>query len=94
MATLRTIASIWKQENQTRNAQEIARLAGQLYDKLVGFTADMEKIKKSLDAADNAYNDAYRKLTSGNGNVMRTADKIKALGAKTTRQLPDNFQDN
>lgn len=94
LATLRTIASIWKQENQTRNAQEIARLAGQLYDKLVGFTADMEKIKKSLDAADNAYNDAYRKLTSGNGNVMRTADKIKALGAKTTRQLPDNFQDN
>lgn len=94
LATLRTIASIWKQENQTRNAQEIARLAGQLYDKLVGFTADMEKIKKSLDAADNAYSDAYRKLTSGNGNVMRTADKIKALGAKTTRQLPDNFQDN
>ena len=94
LATLRTIASIWKQENQTKNAQEIARLSGQLYDKLVGFTADMEKIKKNLDAADNAYNDAYRKLISGNGNVMRTADKIKALGAKTTRQLPDNFQDN
>lgn len=94
LATLRTIASIWKQENQTKNAQEIARLSGQLYDKLVGFTADMEKIKKNLDAADNAYNDAYRKLISGNGNVMRTADKIKALGAKATRQLPDNFQDN
>ena len=94
LATLRTIASIWKQENQTKNAQEIARLSGQLYDKLVGFTADMEKIKKSLDAADNAYNDACRKLISGNGNVMRTADKIKTLGAKTTRQLPDNFQDN
>ena len=93
LATLRTIASIWKQENQTKNAQEIARLSGTLYDKLVGFAEDMEKIKTNIDRADKAYDEALKKLKDGKGNVIRTAEKIKELGAKTgNKTLPEAFQ--
>ena len=83
LATLRTISSIWKQENQTKNAQEIARLSGTLYDKFVGFTEDMSKIKLNIERASGAYDDALKKLKTGNGNIIRTAEKIKELGAKT-----------
>ncbi|MBO7234669.1 MAG: DNA recombination protein RmuC [Paludibacteraceae bacterium] len=93
LATLRTIASIWKQENQTKNAQEIARLSGTLYDKLVGFAEDMEKIKLNIERADKAYDEALKKLKDGKGNVIRTAEKIKELGAKTgNKALPEAFQ--
>jgi DNA recombination protein RmuC len=92
LATLRTITSIWKQENQTKNAQEIARLSGSLYDKFVGFTQDMTKIKNNIDKASNAYDDALKKMTEGNGNIVRTAEKIKELGAKTgNKSLPSEF---
>ena len=94
LATLRTISSIWKQENQTRNAQEIARLSGSLYDKFIGFTEDMEKIKNNIDRASGAYNDAIKKMKDGNGNIIRTAEKIKELGAKTgNKTLPPSFND-
>lgn len=88
LATLRTIASIWRQDNQTKNSQEIARLGGSLYDKLVGFVDDMQKIKKSIDAADKSYNDAMNKLTTGSGNAIKTAARIKKLGAKASKELP------
>lgn len=88
LATLRTIASIWRQDNQTKNSQEIARLGGSLYDKLVGFVDDMQKIKKSIDAADKCYNDAMNKLTTGSGNAIKTAARIKKLGAKAGKELP------
>lgn len=94
LATLRTISSIWKQENQTRNAQEIARLSGSLYDKFIGFTEDMIKIKNNIDRTSDAYNDAIKKMRDGNGNIIRTAEKIKELGAKTgTKTLPPSFSD-
>ncbi|MDR0332131.1 MAG: DNA recombination protein RmuC [Dysgonamonadaceae bacterium] len=91
LATLRTIASIWKQENQTKNAQEIARLSGMLYDKFVGFSEDLSKIKLNIDRASGAYDDAIKKLKSGNGNIIRTAEKIKELGAKTNKSLPSEL---
>lgn len=92
LATLRTVSSIWKQENQTRNAQEIARLSGTLYDKFIGFTEDMIKIKTNIDRASNAYDDAVKKMKDGNGNIIRTAEKIKELGAKTgNKSLPAGF---
>lgn len=92
LATLRTISSIWKQENQTRNAQEIARLSGTLYDKFVGFAEDMEKIKTNIDRTSKSYDDAMRKMKEGNGNIIRTAEKIKELGAKTgNKSLPAGF---
>jgi DNA recombination protein RmuC len=93
LATLRTISSIWKQENQTKNAQEIARLSGALYDKFIGFTEDMVKIKTNIDRTSSAYEDAVKKMKDGNGNMIRTAEKIKELGAKTgnNKSLPAGF---
>ncbi|HPW90767.1 MAG TPA: DNA recombination protein RmuC [Paludibacteraceae bacterium] len=93
LATLRTVASIWKQENQTKNALEIARLSGTMYDKLVGFVADWNKVKENLDRAGKSCDDAMNKLKEGNGNVFRTADKIKQLGAKATKELPTELLD-
>ena len=94
LATLRTISSIWKQENQTKNAQEIARLSGTLYDKFIGFAEDMAKIKTNIDRTSNSYDDAMKKMKDGNGNIIRTAEKIKELGAKTAnKSLPVGFED-
>ncbi len=93
LATLRTISSIWKQENQTKNAQEIARLSGALYDKFVGFAEDMLKIKINIERSANAYDDAMKKMKDGTGNIIRTAEKIKELGAKTgVKTLPEDFK--
>ncbi len=91
LATLRTISSIWKQENQTKNAQEISRLSATLYDKFVGFVEDLQKIKTNIDRTSNAYDDAVRKLKDGSGNIIRTAEKIKELGIRTNKSLPSGF---
>ena len=88
LATLRTIASIWQQENQNRNALEIARQGGALYDKFVGFIADMENMGKNLDNTRKTYEQAMNKLYTGSGNLVRRAENIKKLGAKTTKELP------
>jgi DNA recombination protein RmuC len=94
LATLRTISSIWKQENQTKNAQEIARLSGTLYDKFIGFAEDMTRIKTNIDRTSTAYDDAMKKMKDGSGNIIRTAEKIKELGAKTgNKALPPGFED-
>jgi DNA recombination protein RmuC len=90
LATLRTIASIWQQENQTRNALEIARQSGALYDKFVAFVADMEAIGKSIDNSRKTYDAALNKLYSGSGNLVRRAENIRKLGAKTTKLLPSD----
>src|ERR1700761_9264844 len=91
LATLRTIASIWKQERQNRNVQEIARLSGAMYDKFVGFVGDIESIGKNIRQSQNAYDSAINKLTEGNGNLTGTADKIKKLGAKANKQLDQKY---
>jgi DNA recombination protein RmuC len=88
LATLRTIASIWQQENQTRNAIEIARQGGALYDKFVSFISDMESIGKSLDSTRKTYDQAVNKLYVGSGNLVKRAESIRKLGAKTTKELP------
>lgn len=94
LATLRTIASVWKQEKQTKNVFEIARLAGTLYDKFVGFIDDMEKIEKGIDNTKKAYDNALKKLQYGNGNMIKTADKIRSLGAKANKQIPSKYIEN
>ena len=91
LATLRTIASIWKQENQTRNALEIARQSGVLYDKFVNFIADMEKIDKGLSQARVSYNGAMNKLHTGKGNLVGRAEKIRELGAKNGKQINNKY---
>jgi DNA recombination protein RmuC len=91
LATLRTISSIWKQERQNRNVLEIARLSGAMYDKFVGFVGDMENIGKNIKQSQAAYESAINKLTEGNGNLTKTAEKIKGLGAKANKQLDQKF---
>jgi DNA recombination protein RmuC len=91
LATLRTIASIWKQERQNRNVLEIARLSGAMYDKFVGFVSDMESIGKNIKQSQSAYDNAINKLTDGNGNLTKTAEKIKSLGAKANKQLDQKY---
>jgi DNA recombination protein RmuC len=91
LATLRTIASIWKQERQNRNVLEIARLSGAMYDKFVGFVGDMEGIGKNIKLSQTAYDSAFNKLVDGNGNLTKTAEKIKGLGAKANKQLDQKF---
>ncbi|TKG94837.1 DNA recombination protein RmuC [Puteibacter caeruleilacunae] len=93
LATLRTIASIWKQENQTSNALEIARQGGALYDKFVNFLKDLEGIGRNLDVLRKNYDGAINKLSSGRGNLMRSAEKLKTLGAKTSKEIPAKFMD-
>ncbi|HLP20723.1 MAG TPA: DNA recombination protein RmuC [Chitinophagales bacterium] len=93
LATLRTIASIWKQERQTRNALEIAEEGGRLYDKFVGFYEDLVKVGKKMDDAKGDYVEAMKKLYEGTGNLVRRAEKMKDLGAKTTKQLPQALID-
>ncbi|MFN4234337.1 MAG: DNA recombination protein RmuC [Bacteroidia bacterium] len=91
LATLRTIASIWKHERQTKNALEIAKQSGALFDKFVGFLEDLEKIGKNIDASKNAYDAALNKLKTGSGNIISRTLKIQQLGAKTQKQIPDKF---
>lgn len=93
LATLRTISSIWKQERQNRNVLEIARLSGSMYDKFVGFVTDMESIGRNIRQSQDAYDKAMGKLSAGTGNLANTADKIKKLGAKTTKQIDRKFLD-
>ncbi|TCD03066.1 DNA recombination protein RmuC [Pedobacter psychroterrae] len=93
LATLRTIASIWKQERQNRNVLEIARLSGTMYDKFVGFLTDMESIGRNIKQSQDAYDKALNKLSSGAGNLSNTSEKIKKLGAKATRQIDTKFLD-
>ncbi|OKS89023.1 DNA recombination protein RmuC [Mucilaginibacter polytrichastri] len=91
LATLRTIASMWKQENQNRNVMEIARLSGEMYDKFVGFVNDLESIGKNIKATQDNYDKAFNKLVDGRGNLTVTADKIKRLGAKANKQIEAKY---
>lgn len=91
LATLKTISSVWKQEQQTRNAIDIATRAGALYDKFAGFLDDLKKIGDNLDKAKDAYSDAFNKLSSGNGNLIGRVETLKKLGAKTSKQISNEI---
>ena len=93
LATLRTIASMWKQERQTRNVLEIAKEAGALYDKFVGFLQDMDKMGEQLNRAVRAHEDATKKLGTGPGNVIKKVEKLKKLGAQASKQIDGNLLD-
>jgi DNA recombination protein RmuC len=94
LATLRTIASVWKTENQTRNAMEIAKKAGELYDKFVAFTSDVQEIGKHLQRAEDAQQSAINKLSTGKGNLINRALHLHNMGIRTTKEIhPDLIQD-
>ena len=88
---MRTIANIWKQEHQSRNVIEIAKQSGALYDKFVGFVKDLEDVGYRIDQAKKSYEGAHNKLKSGSGNLVRSAEKIKKLGARTSKSLPSKI---
>lgn len=91
LATLRTIANIWKQEYQNKNVIEIAKQSGALYDKFVAFTEDLISVGNRLDQAKGSYVDAMKKLSEGRDNLVNKAEKIRKLGAKTSKSLPQNI---
>lgn len=85
--TLKMINNLWKLENQNANAKEIAREAGSLYDKFVDFTKDLSSIGNYLDKTQKSYDEAMKKLKDGRNNLISKADKLKKLGADTTKEL-------
>ncbi len=91
LATLRTVASIWSHEKQTRNALEIAKQGGKLYDKFEGFLKDLEKIGDNLNKAQVSYTEAHKKLISGRGNLLGQVEKLKTMGAKATKQIDKKY---
>ncbi len=93
MATMRTVSFIWQQENQKKNVLEIARQSGALYEKFCGFVTDLDGVGKAIEAATKKYEAAQSKLHSGRGNLITSVEKIKKLGAKTTKSISQELLD-
>ncbi len=93
LATLRTISYIWKQDLQNRNALEIARQAGALYDKFTSFTDDLVKVGKHLEQTQGSYKEAVKKLYDGKDNLIRKTERLRELGAKTSKQMDQRLLD-
>ncbi|MPT33871.1 MAG: DNA recombination protein RmuC, partial [Flavobacterium sp.] len=91
LATLRTIDSMWTNQKQQENAYEIARQAGALYDKFEGFVNDLIKIGKKMDEAKTEYQGAMNKLVDGKGNLITSVEKLKKMGAKAKKALPESI---
>jgi DNA recombination protein RmuC len=94
MATLRTVAHLWRQDQQNKNAMEIARQCANLYDKFVGFVEDLEQIGRRLDQAQSSYHDAFNKLKSGKGNLIKAAERVKELGVKPSKVIANHLQNH
>lgn len=93
MSVIKLVEQMWRHEKQNRNAQEIARQAGAMLDKLRGFVDDMDCIDASLNNARAAWNSAFAKLSTGPGNMIARAQKIASLGARSKKELPDRYVD-
>ncbi|GAA4042495.1 DNA recombination protein RmuC [Flavobacterium chungnamense] len=91
LATLRTIDSMWTNQKQQENALEIARQAGALYDKFNGFVEDLILVGKRMDEGKKAYEESMKKLYTGNGNLITSVEKLKKMGAKAKKSLPENI---
>ena len=92
-ATLRTIESVWRLERQNKNALEIARQGGALYDKIAGFVSDMDRLGKQIGIAGATYDDAMKKLSDGRGNILARTEKLKSMGAQASKSLPADLVD-
>ncbi|NUB44269.1 DNA recombination protein RmuC [Fertoebacter nigrum] len=91
MMALRTVSHVWAIERRNRNAEEIARRAGLLYDKVAGFVDAMQAMGKNLGQAQKSYGDAMDRLTRGSGNVLGQVEKLKSLGAKASKSIATGF---
>ncbi|MCK5689794.1 DNA recombination protein RmuC [Myxococcota bacterium] len=91
LATLRTVENIWRYERQNQNAAEIAKKAGDLYDKFVGFVGDLENVDKKIVSLRGAYDSAFNKLKSGRGNLISRAEKLREMGIEANKKIPENL---
>ena len=89
LATLRTIDTMWSNEKQQKNAIEISRQAGALYDKFEGFVTDLTKVGKKMDEAKSEYRGAMNKLVEGRGNIVTSIERLKKMGAKAKKSIPE-----
>ncbi|WP_390882521.1 DNA recombination protein RmuC [Chryseobacterium paludis] len=94
ITSLKLIADLWKREYQNKNSMEIADRGAKLYDKFVGFVENLEKVGKNLDQAKNVFNDAYKQLSTGNDNLINQTQKLKSLGIKNKKELPQSLIEN
>jgi DNA recombination protein RmuC len=88
LTTLRTVASLWKQERQQQNALEIAKRGGELYDKFVGIVADIEKLGAQISTVQKTHDEVFKKISTGKNNLLTQVERLKELGAKADKQLP------
>ena len=91
MVALKTINNMWRIEHQNVNAQEIAKKAGAIYDKLVGFVEDMNKLGNHMQRAEGSYQEAMKKLSTGTGNLIRRAEQMKELRIGNNKALPETL---
>ena len=97
MMALKTVANVWAVERRNRNAEDIAKRAGRLYDKLAGFVDTMEKVGRSLDQAKESHEKAFNQLSRGRGNVISQFERLKQLGANTSKSITaehDNYRED
>lgn len=94
ITSLKLIADLWKREYQNRNSMEIAERGAKLYDKFAGFIENLEKVGKNIDQAKNFYNDAFKQLSTGNDNLISQTQKLKSLGIKNKKELPQSLIDS
>ena len=94
ITSLKLIADLWKREYQNKNSMEIAERGAKLYDKFVGFVDNLDKVGRNLDQAKNVYNEAYKQLSTGNDNLVIQTQKLKSLGIKNKKDLPQSMIDN
>jgi DNA recombination protein RmuC len=92
LVAMRAVENVWKHERQNQNAKEIARRAGAMYDKFVGFSEDLLKISKQIDTIQSSFNAARNKLSDGRGNLVRQVEQLKELGAQTSKEIPKEIQ--
>jgi len=94
MMALKTVENLWSVERRNKNAMEIAKQAGGLYDKFVGFIGNVEKVGSALDTAQKAQSDAMKQLATGKGNLTARVEGLKRLGARTEKQIAQEFDDS
>jgi len=94
LATLKTVASIWKQEKQNKNVLLIAEESGKLYDKFVGFLEDLDSIETNFKRVHNQLDEAKKKLSTGRGNIIGKVEKLRELGAKASKQINTKYLDD
>ena len=87
LATLKTVETMWRNDKQNKHALEISSEAGKMYDKFVNFHEDLKRLGTQMQTAQNTYNDSMKKLSNGSGNLIKRAEKVRGLGAKTNKKI-------